>query len=167
MKPTELFLPGAVIFDFADPSTYNGLTPELAFDSLSRIRRFNGHRPQALTVLEHSILCARLARHDEPGVRLACLLHDVEEAVTGDIPAPLKRTPIFGKASAFLGKLRRDLMDLMVEPGFAERYEHLTESYDKLAFELEIHGTVGHTVNDPNQALAMYRDLLLCYKQQP
>lgn len=60
--------------------------------ALSRIPRFGGHCRTPWTVLNHSLVCERIAR--DMGVsryaRLACLLHDAHEAITGDVPSPLK-----------------------------------------------------------------------------
>lgn len=67
---------------------------------LSRAPRFGGHSRVPWTVLEHSLFVHRLAQapveQSAPSarvaaiVRLAALLHDAHECVTGDIPTPFK-----------------------------------------------------------------------------
>lgn len=71
-------------------------TPEDFIDSvaisLSRIPRFAGHTTEAWTVLDHSIAIEKYA--DLIGGclrdRVYALLHDAHEAITGDIPTPVK-----------------------------------------------------------------------------
>lgn len=60
----------------------------------SRITRFAGQGQQFFSVLAHmmwmdDLYCERLANPDD-ATRLAILLHDAHEAVTSDIPSPLK-----------------------------------------------------------------------------
>lgn len=60
----------------------------------SRVTRFAGQGKQFFSVLAHmmwmdDLYCAHLANQD-PAIRLAILLHDAHEAVTSDIPSPLK-----------------------------------------------------------------------------
>lgn len=69
-------------------------TPELPLQQLaqrlSNIRRFCGD-PEALTVLQHSLLTELFARRSgKCAVRRAALLHDVAEAYTADLPRELK-----------------------------------------------------------------------------
>ena len=57
---------------------------------LQNTKRFLGHElegVQPLTVLQHSLYVSKLC---PPEYKLAGLLHDVEEAVIGDIPSPVK-----------------------------------------------------------------------------
>lgn len=60
--------------------------------SLSRIPRFGGHCRVNWSVLNHSLVCHRIALNDGAprGLRLLALLHDAHEALTGDVPSPLK-----------------------------------------------------------------------------
>lgn len=60
--------------------------------ALSRIPRFGGHCRVEWTVLQHSLVCATLAAASGGSRRLclAALLHDAHEALTGDVPSPLK-----------------------------------------------------------------------------
>lgn len=62
---------------------------------LARIPRWNGAtlgRPdEVFPVAAHSVLVANLMPPDaSPALRLFALLHDADEAYTGDIPSPLK-----------------------------------------------------------------------------
>jgi hypothetical protein len=60
--------------------------------SLSRIIRFNGHSDKPVSVAQHSIQCAYIAKrllYDEAMQRFM-LLHDASEAYIGDMIRPLK-----------------------------------------------------------------------------
>ena len=60
--------------------------------SLAMTCRFQGHLDRFYSVAEHSVCCARLARHEGWGddvVRYA-LLHDAHEAYCGDLARPNK-----------------------------------------------------------------------------
>lgn len=62
--------------------------------SLSRLPRFLGatRGPHPYSVAQHSVHVAELAAHwgAPPRLQLAALFHDAAEALTGDIPTPLK-----------------------------------------------------------------------------
>jgi len=60
--------------------------------ALSRIPRFGGHCRTPWSVLQHSLVCEQIARNDgrTKMTRLIALLHDAHEALTGDVPSPLK-----------------------------------------------------------------------------
>lgn len=63
--------------------------------ALSRIPRFGGHCRTPWSVLNHTVVCSTLSRYyypADPRTRLAVILHDAHEALTGDIPSPLKVT---------------------------------------------------------------------------
>jgi 5'-deoxynucleotidase YfbR-like HD superfamily hydrolase len=81
-------------FDLLDPKPSQIRLCDIA-KSLERIPRFNAHTaPRLWTVAHHSLLVANLVSSelemDDPGVRLAAILDDAEEAYTGDITAPVK-----------------------------------------------------------------------------
>lgn len=65
--------------------------------SLSLQCRFNGHPKEFYSVAEHCVRVSWLLEDwEEPGdVQLWGLLHDASEAYLTDIPAPLKRHPMF------------------------------------------------------------------------
>jgi hypothetical protein len=64
--------------------------------ALSRAARFGGHTRRWWSVLDHLLFCDEIARTEyakDPQVRsmrLAVLLHDAHEALTGDVPSPAK-----------------------------------------------------------------------------
>ncbi|MEM7301875.1 MAG: hypothetical protein AAF468_12385 [Pseudomonadota bacterium] len=58
---------------------------------LANLNRFNGHTRFPWSVLQHSLLCMRLAEQIFPGdnaARLHALMHDFHEAYVGDITTP-------------------------------------------------------------------------------
>lgn len=70
-------------------------------EAISGIQRYGGHVPRSImkdgwSVLEHSLLCYDIAGSDSPEVRLACLVHDLGEAISGDITTPTKRALSIG-----------------------------------------------------------------------
>lgn len=83
--------------------------------SLSRISRFNGNALAFVSVAQHSVLVAAIAVGarpvDQSLARLA-LYHDAHEAITGDVPTPVKRAigaPWFDFEHRIEGALRRVL----------------------------------------------------------
>jgi 5'-deoxynucleotidase YfbR-like HD superfamily hydrolase len=84
---------GAAV-DLLDPQPSQISLCDIAM-SLERMPRFNGHTfGRTWTVAQHSLLVANLVSSelemDDPGLRLAAILDDAEEAYTGDITAPVK-----------------------------------------------------------------------------
>ena len=81
-----------------DPSNIPDI-PALAH-ALSQINRFTGHTVRAYSVAEHSLLCCEIARSSplfeslckeaQVDLLIACLVHDMHEALTGDQASPLK-----------------------------------------------------------------------------
>lgn len=63
--------------------------------ALGAVNRFNGHTREPYSVAQHSVLVSLQFDQDDPNVALLALLHDAAEAYLGDIPRPLKRTPVF------------------------------------------------------------------------
>lgn len=61
--------------------------------SLSKICRFGGHCIEFLSVAEHSLVVSKLCylHTGSYDIALQGLLHDAQEAYTGDFPTPLKR----------------------------------------------------------------------------
>ncbi|UGO51047.1 hypothetical protein PQE70_gp194 [Bacillus phage vB_BanS_Nate] len=60
--------------------------------SLSHLNRFVGHSSRPYSVAEHVLWCTYMAEKlgYSPRMRLLTLIHDFEEAYTGDCPTPLK-----------------------------------------------------------------------------
>lgn len=58
----------------------------------SQIVRFTGHTSRPYSVAEHQLLCADIAHALglPPAAQLACLVHDLHEAYTGDASSPVK-----------------------------------------------------------------------------
>jgi len=66
---------------------------------LAGICRFNGATPAHYSVAQHSVLVARCALlHGGPRAARAGLVHDLQEALIGDMVWPLKRLPALGAA---------------------------------------------------------------------
>lgn len=64
---------------------------------IANICRFQGHTRRFYSVAEHSVLAAVLS---PPESRALVLIHDLHEAIVGDVPSPLK--PLLGEAFAAL-----------------------------------------------------------------
>ena len=61
---------------------------------IAQINRFSGATSRPYSVAEHSLLCADIAREQglDTEAQLAALVHDLHEAIIGDISAPMKST---------------------------------------------------------------------------
>lgn len=107
---------------------------------LASIRRFSGD-PQALTVSAHSRVVAALAREAaaHPDVVRWSLCHDMHEAFTGDIPAPVKRyLSDYTSALADLEfALDRAICEAMGIPEPTTEVRNSVRFFDKLAETLE------------------------------
>ena len=79
------------IADVGNPTAEDVHLPTI-IARLSEMRRFN-HHPKALSVIEHCRLVKALAIQDAAPWRVVqwAWRHDWHEAITGDIPAPVKR----------------------------------------------------------------------------
>lgn len=90
---------------------------------LSRIVRFGGDAG-SYTVAHHSLAAMRLAQHlgYHDRAAAACLIHDLHEAYTGDVPSPIK--PMLGEAWF---SLERQAFEAVMEAlGTAELfYDHI------------------------------------------
>ncbi len=81
--------------DLLDPSPLDIEINDIAH-GLARVARWNGQTKGdwSFSVAEHSLLVERLATRFKPGLdrnwRLAALLHDAPEYVTGDLISPFK-----------------------------------------------------------------------------
>lgn len=89
-----LLADGSEYFFDGPERAHNRLDIATLAHHLAIINRFTGATTRPYSVAEHSLLCADIA--DQQGcskaVQLACLMHDVHEAVTGDASSPVKRT---------------------------------------------------------------------------
>jgi hypothetical protein len=83
--------------------------------ALSRISRFNGNALGFVSVAQHSVLVAAItvgARPVDQSLARLALYHDAHEAITGDVPTPVKRAigaPWFDFEHRIEGALRRVL----------------------------------------------------------
>lgn len=91
MKPSIRLISGKE-FNYQTPDP-NSITIHDVCNGLSRLPRFVAQTPTDIFVSDHSIFVYKLVcKQTENGwVRLAALLHDASESVTGDIPGPLKQ----------------------------------------------------------------------------
>lgn len=119
--------------------------PDLAH-ALSLINRFTGHTSRPYSVAEHSLLCCEIARNQpwfskwnrqwQAEVLLACLTHDMHEALIGDVSSPIKR--ILGDAWAeFENRIEiavRDAHDLL---GAHFRWRDQVKECDLIALATE------------------------------
>lgn len=105
--------PSRVLFDLANPKEADVRIEDIAH-SLSMICRFGGHVPVFMSVAQHSVLVAHLARDlglpDEHYG--AALMHDAHEAYVGDMVSPAKRLvgrPYTNPADAIQAAIHRAL----------------------------------------------------------
>lgn len=81
-----------ILFDLADPQPAKVFLRDIA-EHLAKINRFTGAtNSAALSVAQHAVFVSRLAETINPLAAPYALLHDAEEAYTGDWSSPLKRT---------------------------------------------------------------------------
>ena len=119
--------------------------PALAH-ALAQINRFTGHTVRPYSVAEHSLLCCEIARNqpivqalprkDQARVMLACLTHDLHEALVGDVSSPIKR--IVGKAwTDFEDRVERAVLDAHGLSPLAEEFAELVKQVDLIALATE------------------------------
>ena len=82
-----------------EPQNFPGVV--ILSRALSQINRFTGHTTRPYSVAEHSVRVTRVAMEEcrQEGktpealskIALACLLHDLHEAVVGDVSYPVKK----------------------------------------------------------------------------
>ena len=84
-------LDGGLFEVFGEGTT--GLSPDSLKLGLMRAPRWRGQTSRPWSVAAHSLAVRRVLSVMEaaPIVQLAGLVHDVEEAILGDVPTPLKR----------------------------------------------------------------------------
>lgn len=71
---------------------YNEYNVPVLAHHIAQLARFTGAAARPYSVAEHSLLCADIAHEagHGPAVQLACLVHDLHEAITNDISSPAK-----------------------------------------------------------------------------
>ena len=103
--------------------------------ALARIPRFNGHGDRVVSVAEHSLVVCDLFGPGASAVKLAALMHDCEEAYTGDMVKPYKDAlPALG----VFGRLLRNYLFAalgVAEPSFADARR--IKQYDRASFAAE------------------------------
>lgn len=117
--------------------------PDVAI-ALSRLPRFGGHTRRPWSVADHSLFCYRLAldvRTMLPALalrmRLAVLMHDWHEALTGDMPTPFKNEALRAQQN----DIDKRLMDVLY-PGGWRRFLEWSEEVkyiDREALLAEAH----------------------------
>lgn len=119
-------------FDYDDRTTWDNLTPEVIAWSLSGLNRFLNHSGLPISVAEHSVTVSYLV---PPEDAVAALLHDATEAVTGDIPQPLKGRPECAELRAFEAEL---MAHILTKHGLAPELPESVHVADRLAFQGEV-----------------------------
>ena len=112
-------------FDYKDPQPEQLDIKDIA-QSLSNICRFNGHC-NFYSVAEHSVHCANLAiqRGLSNTAVFATLMHDAQEAYTGDMCKPLKNImPKYAKLE--------DKIEALVQKhfGVSPAYKDIVKTFD-------------------------------------
>lgn len=79
-------LVSGALFNYNDPASTPVSIEDLA-TALSHNCRFAGHLPFHYSVAQHSLNASRIV---SPEFAFAALMHDTAEAVTNDLPTPLK-----------------------------------------------------------------------------
>lgn len=87
----EIETASGLSYNFNDPDPDSIRIQDVAH-ALSQLCRFNGHTFAYYSVAEHSVLVAELLEQVDypPAIVKAGLLHDAQEAFTGDYPRPIK-----------------------------------------------------------------------------
>ena len=75
--------------------------------ALSRIPRFLGRTTVPYSVAEH---CVRASLQVDPKDALVMLMHDCEEAYFGDIPRPVKHSPMFASIRELAERTRNKIL---------------------------------------------------------
>lgn len=135
-------------FPYGPPLNIKDLARSLAYEF-----RYRAQTPVLLNVARHSILVCELvgAMTKAPAVLLAALLHDIEEAFTGDIVTPVKA--LLDKNTSFtdigvppqlkdeLASIREAVIDRLVPEGFflpdCQTNWQLIDDMDKIALFVE------------------------------
>ena len=98
--------------------------------ALSRVQRWNGDTIVPWTVLQHTLAGVVLIPEEQAVELVYWILHDVEEALTGDIPAPFKAPDQAKLGDEIRGQILRSLK--LPEPD-APALERIAALDEKLA----------------------------------
>jgi len=133
MPDAWIHLSDGTAFDYLNP---RAVPIEVLARSLSRIARFAGHTREFYSVAQHSVLVSALLPRE---IALYGLLHDAAEAVTCDIPSPLKSL-LNEKSAGFLTDLENAIDSAILrgfglEPG---RWHAEVKRADGLALCVEV-----------------------------
>ncbi len=107
--------------------------------ALSTINRYTGHARWPYSVAQHSLMVAEIVAATSPGLGLAALLHDAEEAYIGDWSSPLKA--------------------LVVERSNLQGYSSIPALVDR-AVGCAIHGRFGVRLTPEDRRLIKHADLV-------
>lgn len=132
---------------------YNNITKEsICVDdiahSLSHINRFVGHSSRPYSVGEHVLWCQHMA--NELGysarLKLLTLIHDFEEAYTGDCPTPLK--VLLPEFSVIAKKVEKAIYEnIGIEPPTPEE-KYLIKRIDLTMLAIEMRDLTLHTYEE-------------------
>ena len=86
MRP-EILTIGGRYFNFVEPNVWDVQIEDIAY-ALSRICRYTGHCRGHYSVAQHSVLVSHII---DPAYAYEGLMHDIGEALYGDVSAPLKQ----------------------------------------------------------------------------
>jgi hypothetical protein len=172
MVSTILLASGAVYDPFnPDPEVIN--ISDIAY-ALGGITRFGGHSNPRISVAEHCIRVARLARPELAGeysrpfalFRLACLLHDATESLgLCDLPRPIKHQPELAFYCALEDRNARTiefafgLPEGILDAPEVKRLDQI-ELYTEFRDLMPGHAYMSHETQERIKTLA-HRDLIL------
>ena len=116
--------------------------------SLSQIRRYNGHTTYPWTVGQHIIFCSMIADllgAKENDIR-ACFLHDVEEYLVQDLIYPIKNSEL---VSSDFKEISDKITSVVFKEFGCEKYDkEFVEKVDQLAYCYETHAFRPNSIED-------------------
>uniref|UniRef100_A0AB39C736 HD domain-containing protein n=1 Tax=Bacillus phage KoopaTroopa TaxID=3234046 RepID=A0AB39C736_9CAUD len=132
---------------------YNNITKESIniediAHSLSHLNRFVGHSSRPYSVGEHVLWCLYMAKElgYSKRLQLLTLIHDFEEAYTGDCPTPLK--VLLPEFSVIAKKVENAIYEhIGIEPPTAEE-KHLIKRIDLTMLALEMRDLTLHAYHE-------------------
>lgn len=139
---------GGTAYSLSHPRTADFVLRDAAH-ALARVSRYGGHTRAVerhtrersdqtdlpYSVASHSVWCAQVARSlgYDHFVQCQCLVHDLHEAYTGDVPSPIKKElgPVW---TAFERKHMINVRDAL---GMPHDFEDVVAQIDLLALKIE------------------------------